>query len=400
MVGARGARINLEQVNQCMAMSEWLTAQEAMDRLRLKPQTLYAYVSRGRIEARDDPEDPRRRLYRRSDVAQLEQRKARGRRSAAIAEEAISFGEPVLASSITTITQGRLWYRGRDAAELARTARLEDVARLLWACGDARFPTLATPIAPGSGLQRLFGTLAARAATDPPSAGRTPRALYFEAASVLDALVDAVAGGPGEGPIHLRLGHGWGCDAAGCELIRRALVLLADHELNASTFAVRVAASTGASLAASVLAGLAALSGPLHGGMTLRVAGFLAETGRIGIEPAVRARLAQGAAPPGFGHPLYPDGDPRGAALLSAFELPDRLAETRRSTQALCGQLPNIDFALAALADRLSLPEDAPLQIFAAARCTGWIAHALEQIETGRLIRPRARYTGPEPAPA
>lgn len=381
-------------------MVDWLTAQEAMDRLGLKPQTLYAYVSRGRIEAREDPRDPRRRLYRLADVAQLEQRKARGRRSAVIAEDAIAWGEPVLASSITTIQQGRLWYRGRDAEALADHARLEDVARLLWACGEARFPTIATPIPDGTGLQRLFAVIAARAATDPPSAGRTPRALYFEAASVLDSLVDAVAGGPGQGPIHLRLGRAWRCDAAGCDLIRRALVLLADHELNASTFAVRVAASTGASLAACVLAGLAALSGPLHGGMTLRVSAFVAETRRLGIGPAVQAQLAQGVTPPGFGHPLYPEGDPRARSLLAAFTLPDHLSETSRLTQLICGQAPNIDFALTALAEVQSLTDDTPFQIFAAARCTGWIAHALEQAQTGRLIRPRARYTGPDPNPA
>jgi citrate synthase len=111
-------------------MRDWLTAQEAMARLRLKPQTLYAYVSRGLIEARGDGEDSRRSLYRAEDVARLEHRKARGRRPAAIAEDAIAYGEPVLSSSITTIERGGLWYRGRDAAGLAESAKLEDVARL------------------------------------------------------------------------------------------------------------------------------------------------------------------------------------------------------------------------------------------------------------------------------
>lgn len=378
-------------------MSDWLTAQEVMERLRLKPQTLYAYVSRGRIEAKADAGDPRRRLYRAADVARLEYRKERGRRSAAIAEDAIAWGEPVLASSITTIAHGRLWYRGRDAEVLARTARLEDVARLLWACGDARFPAQFNLIGPGTGNQRMFATIAARAARDPVIAGRAPKALYFEAAAVLDALVDAVAGRPGEGPIHERIARAWGCDTTGADLIRRSLVLLADHELNASTFAVRVTASTRASLAACVLAGLSALSGPLHGGMSARVRAFLAEARREGIEKAVRDRLDLGAPVPGFGHPLYPDGDPRARALLPAFSLPAELQEVRRITEAITGDLPNIDFALTALAQVLGLPEDTPFQIFAAARCTGWIAHALEQFQTGRLIRPRARYVGPLP---
>ena len=106
-----------------------------VDRARAAAQPLR------RVEAKPDTADPRRSLYRAADVARLERRKARGRRDSAIAEEAIALGEPVLASSVTTVARGRLWYRGRDAAELAGSARLEDVARLLWACGEARFPT-------------------------------------------------------------------------------------------------------------------------------------------------------------------------------------------------------------------------------------------------------------------
>lgn len=381
-----------------LPMTDWLTAQQVMQRLGLKPQTLYAYVSRGLIEARGDAGDSRRRHYRAEDVARLEHRKARGRKPAAIAEDAIAFGEPILASGITTILRGRLWYRGRDAAELADTAKLEDVARLLWDCGNERFPPLFTIVPEGPALQGIFAVIAARAAGDAAMAGRVKKALYLEAASVLDALVDAIAGRPGQGPIHHRLAQAWGCDADGADLIRRALVLLADHELNASTFAVRVTASTRASLAACVMTGISTLSGPLHGGMARRVLMLMREAEREGIEEAVAARLVAGSSLPGFGHPLYPDGDPRAAALLGAFEPLPAYAQAGHIIATMTGQTPNIDFALTALAARLGLREDAPFQIFAAARCTGWIAHALEQNETGRLIRPRARYVGPEPA--
>jgi citrate synthase len=180
--------------------------------------------------------------------------------------------------------------------------------------------------------------------------------------------------------------------------VRRALVLLADHELNASTFAVRVAASTGSSLAAASLAGLAALSGPLHGGMAARVEMFVDEAERRGPAKAVAERLAQGSAMPGFGHPLYPDGDPRAAALLDAFKVPPMLAELRRETEAATGLPPNIDFALVAMARTLALPADAPFSLFAVGRMAGWHAHAIEQLQTGKLIRPRARYIGPKPA--
>jgi len=389
--------INLEQYNQCKIMTDWLTARTVLDRLGLKPQTLYAYVSRGLIEARSDGGDARKSLYRAADVDRLAYRKARGRRRADVAEDAIAWGEPVLASAITTVAHGRLWYRGQDAAVLSRTARLEDVARLLWAAGEARFPPQQWTIPRGAANELMIAALGFRAAHDPAMRGRTVEALYFEAASLLDLLVDVVAGGPGDGPIHQRLAHAWGCDAAGAEQIRAALVLLADHELNASTFAARVTASTGASLAAAMLAGLAALSGPLHGGMAERVEALAAEAAAIGAKVAVKRRLARGTDLPGFGHPLYPEGDPRATALLAGLDVLPGDAAVLATVTELTGARPNIDFALTALARRLRLPAGAPFQIFAVARATGWIAHALEQHQSGRLIRPRARYVGIAP---
>ena len=377
----------------------WLTAEEAMARLGVRAQTLYAYVSRGRIETAPDPADPRRSRYRLSDVAGLAARKGRGRKAADVARNAIAWGEPVLPSAITTIEHGRLFYRGRDAAVLAETASLESVARLLRGghgaalkAGD-RAAVLALPAAPA----RMFAALADRAGGDPPSRGRAPLQLAVEAATLLDALADAAAGEVGDGPIHLRLARAWGCDEPAAELVRRALVLLADHELNASTFAARVTASTGASLAAAALAGLSALSGPLHGGMAPRVWNLVEESHRIGPEATVAGRLARGAPVPGFGHPLYPAGDPRAAALLGAFTPSAEMMALRYSVEMATGEAPNIDFALVALADALDLPRDAPFAIFAVARCAGWIAHAVEQLQTGQLIRPRARYTGPPP---
>jgi citrate synthase len=305
-------------------MVDWLAAEDVLAALGIRPQTLYAYVSRGRIEARPDPEDPRRSLYRAADVARLRTRKARGRKASLVAEDAIAWGEPVLASAITTVRNGRLYYRGRDAAQLAATETLESVARLLRGGDGAALKARRTGAAQASldARQRLYAVLADRAASDPPMLGRAPLALAAEAADLLDAFADAAAGAAGPGPIHARLAAAWGRDEAAAEMIRRALVLLADHELNASTFAARVAASTGASLAAAALAGLAALSGPLHGGMASRVQAFMAEVGRTGGEAAARMRLGQGLPVPGFGHQLYPGGDPRARALLEAFAAP------------------------------------------------------------------------------
>ena len=391
-------------------MSDWIGAEEARARLGVRPQTLYAYVSRGRLSTRPDPADPRRSLYRASDIGVLAERKTRSRKASQVAAGAIAWGEPVLDSAITTVEGGRLYYRGRDAVDLAQTETLESTARLLRGGHGAALKRDARGAPPeGADMRaRAFLALAARAGSDGPALGRHPLALAVEAATLLDVLADAIAGAAGSGPIHVRLALAWGCATSGpavgagggpgADLIRRALVLLADHELNASTFAARVAASTGASLAASALAGLAALSGPRHGGASAALRGLVAEAGEQGAAAAIAARLAQDRSLPGFGHPLYPEGDPRARALLDRFEPTAELASLRAAVEGATGKAPNVDFALVALADRLGLPKDAPFALFATARCAGWIAHAIEQVQTGDLIRPRARYAGVRPA--
>jgi citrate synthase len=377
-------------------MNEWLTADEALTRLGVRSQTLYAYVSRGRVRAEADPRDPRRSRYRASDIAVLKARRLRGRKRADVAAEAISWGEPVLSSSITSVAGGRLYYRGRDAALLAETETLEAVARMLRGGEGWPVPRRLRPPPPADATmrERAFAALAAGAARDPPAREADgPNA----AANLLDVLADAVVGRIEGGPIHERLGRAWGCGPAGLDLVRRALVLLADHELNASTFACRVAASTGASLAASALAGLATLSGPLHGGAVSGVGRLAGEAERLGPAAAVAARLAHGVSAPGFGHPLYPEGDPRALALLGAFATPAPLAALRAAVADATGEHDNVDFAMLALTRALALPEDAPFALFAVARCAGWTAHALEQAAEGSLIRPRARYAGAPP---
>src|SRR5580693_4162023 len=147
-------------------MADWLSAEEALTRLRVRPQTLYAYVSRGRVRAEPDPAEPRRSRYRASDIASLSEKKSRGRKAGDVARAAIAWGEPVLASAITTVRDGRLYYRGQDAVRLAETATLEEVARLLR--GGLGLPPDEAPDAPaGPGAQaRAFAAFAARAAVD------------------------------------------------------------------------------------------------------------------------------------------------------------------------------------------------------------------------------------------
>ncbi len=375
----------------------WLTASDALRRLGSKPQSLYANVSRGRIRAKPDPADSRRSLYREEDVDRVAAR-SRGRRGAvAAASEAMSWGEPILATSISTIANGRLYYRGRDVAALAESATLEDVAGLLWGTPAGLLPISAPPVAPA--LAGAFVALAQRAAIDPPSLGRGTVLLREDAASVFATVAFALAGAA-PGLLHDRLAAAFETPAA-ADALRRALVLLADHELNASTFAARVAASTGGSLAAATLAGLAALGGPRHGSAAREVLALAEDVSHHpgDAEDALRDWLGERRVVPGFGHPLYPNGDIRSRVLLECIAMPPEFVRLREAGRAVLDEAPNIDFALAALTAAHGLPGHAPAVIFALARSVGWLAHAMEQATTGTLIRPRARYAGPAPAP-
>jgi len=184
-----------------------------------------------------------------------------------VATQAIGWGDPVLPSGISTVANGRLWYRGRDAVQLAESATLEEVAALLWQTSAMRAhadPAVAKSAHTGTPIGRLLSAVSQRAAIDPPSRGRSPAVLKSEAELLFGRLLDASLGtvtARSDLPMHTRLAKAWRKPKAQ-DILRRTLVLLADHELNASTFAVRVAASTGASLSACLLAGLATLTGP------------------------------------------------------------------------------------------------------------------------------------------
>ncbi|MEO9296598.1 citrate/2-methylcitrate synthase [Devosia alba] len=369
---------------------DWLTAPEALTLLGTRPQTLYANVSRGRIKAKRDPDDSRKSLYRGDDVRRLAQRAAGRRRQEAVAAEAIRWGEPVMPSSLSTIVDGRLLYRGQDAVELAEHGTLEGMAALLWGAEPFQLPVRTRGAAPS--LQAAFMALAERAANDAPSIGRSELILRVEAISVFASVASALAGGrSATDPLHVALALAW--DRVGAaDIIRRALVLLADHELNASTFAARITISTGAPLSAGVLTGLATLSGPLHGGASVAAQALAGQAKSLGAEAAVLARLGQGVKLPAFGHPLYPDGDIRAAALFGRFTPPEHYAALHAAAYKITGERANIDFALAALSEAHDLPHEAPMVLFALARSVGWLAHGLEQVKGGQLIRPRAHY--------
>jgi citrate synthase len=381
----------------------WMTAAEALKVLNVRPQTLYANVSRGKIRAKTDDADPRRSLYHRDDIARMAQRSNGRRKLDVVSAQAMQWGDPVLPSAISTVHNGRLFYRGQDAAELSATATLEEIAVLLWQSEPGQPPSLpladsTAPIGTDSALGAGLLALAQRSAGDPPTLGRPAADLRAEAACVLATLTQAMAGAPPPGDdactISQRLAQAWQRPDAE-DMIRRALVLMADHELNASTFALRVAISTGASLAAGVLAGFTTLTGPLHGGASAEFARLTEAANRQGAEAAVGQWLASGRPLPAFGHPLYPEGDPRARILLNLLPKMEPYATLAAAAEAQAGELPNIDFALTLLAAAHQLPDDAPFILFALGRCVGWLAHALEQVQANRPIRPRARYVGP-----
>src|SRR5262245_14348567 len=380
-----------------------LSAQEAADLLGVSRPTLYAYVSRGLVASEPGPGPSRARRYPRAAIEALRERRARGRDPAMAAHGALHWGTPVLDSALTLIEGGRPHYRGRDAVGLARSASLEEVAALLWTGSGGEARSLFPPAPPdGAGppdpaaLARHLLAEGERAVAGVAALGEAaPR----RAAAVVQGLF-AAAGARGAGALGARLARGWGRPSAAAD-VTAALVLCADHDLNVSSFTARCVASADAPLESALLAALCALRGRRHGGMAERVAGLLAEADRDGVRDAVARALREQGALPGFGHELYPEGDPRGAELLrraAATADDPAVAALVGLARAELGLEPTLDAGLVAVARAHRLPEAAPFCLFALGRSAGWAAHAMEAAADARLIRPRSRYTGPRPA--
>lgn len=408
--------------------AEWITADAASKLLGVKRETLYAYTSRGliRSEAATPKRGERARVYNRADIERVRARSQARSGHGPVAASALRWGEPVLETSIGAITSAGPVYRGRSAVELAREgARFEDVCSLLWGApfrpeGDLDVLRLGAPIAhlrallranaePFDGMLVTAGVLAAaeqhtEASLEVARARAAAHLRRLVAACGLVNGADAVTASleADSTARALLLALGGRTTAASIAAVTEALVLAADHELNASTFAARVTASAGASLPACTMSALAALSGPLHGAATARVEAFVAEVARPErAATAIGERLARGESVPGFGHPLYANGDPRGARLLLVAQRTGAktrgvriLASVVASMDLVARERPTIDVGLVALASALGLSRGSALAIFACGRVAGWIAHALEQRAAGFLLRPRARYVG------
>jgi citrate synthase len=341
--------------------------------------------------------------------------------------------------------RGVLAYCGYDIHDLARHATFEEVCYLLW---QRRLPTRAElgdlqsqlsaarqlPEAvlrlmralPAGNLMDALRTLtSALGHYDPDAADQSPQANYRKAVRLtaqLSSLVAAIGRQhAGAGPIQPDpvLGHaanflymltGERPSGLATRAFDVALILHADHELNASTFAARVAAATLTDIHSTIVAAIGTLKGPLHGGANADVMRLLLEIGSSAApekaEEVVRAKLARKEKIPGFGHRVYHTEDPRATHLRQMsrdlgqragepiwYEMSQRIEALVKSEKKLN---PNVDFYSASTYHALGIDIELFTPIFAVSRVSGWTAHVLEQYANNRLIRPRAEYIGPE----
>jgi citrate synthase len=374
-----------------------IDARAAAAMLGVSLPTLYTYVSRQRLGRVVDPATGRS-AFNAGEVAALHERTSRGRRPDRVALASLDFGWPVLLTSISTIRDGVLFYHGRDAIALSRDTDLETVAALLW---DSP-PKLEIPDGPDDvppcdeppGFEvALLSWLARQAILHRNVGAWTPRMARPHAWRILRNAL-AIATGRWDGQqSHVGLARLFRLDMAGQSLLRMALVLHADHELNPSAFTARCTASTAANPYSAVAAALCATMGGRHADFT--GARALIEAHGCGDVTGVADLMDF----PGFAHKLYPAGDPRAICLLAAMrDLPEMSATVAgidklvAAVEVAHGLRPKNDFAMAALEIAYGLPADTARTIFLISRLVGWLAHVIEQYGSPSLIRPRASY--------
>jgi citrate synthase len=398
-----------------------LTVEEAAARLGVKPATLYAYVSRGLLP-RQRGADGRSRFA----LADLDRLGRQGRRDRATSTEL------AIESALTAIEDGAIFYRGEDVFRLAVARTFEEVAEFLWVGelpevrawesdpGTVEHCTAVQGALPSAvlPLDRLRVGVAAAGAMDQLRFDIGEPAVAVTGRRLIATLVDSLPGAdrsagilrvrPGQplsGSLAARLWAGLGeapVPRGGLEALNAALVLLADHELSVSTLAARMAASIAADPYSVVGVGLSALGAAMQAVASLAAEELLAEVASPEqASTAIGERLRRGDRLPGFGHRLYPAGDPRAPVLFELLRKPWAGRPRLRVVEAVVAATarrglpaPNIDFMLAALVHLAGMRRGASEAIFGVARSAGWLAHAIE--EYGRLasIRPRAIYVG------
>jgi citrate synthase len=390
-------------------MKMHLTATEAADFLNISKPTLYAYVSRGLVQS-EYGLNQRSRVYHRLDLERLKQRKRIRQQPSAEMSNALYWGSPLLESSLTLLTNGQVFYRGQEATALASSQTFLEVATWFW---TGNWEVRASGHSTAAAKERnrdpilLFHEALLRAAmTEPLGYDFSLPNLCESGTHILSLFLQILTRkqNPNVTEVARELRKAWCRLRTDAEtIINAALILCIDHELNVSSFTARVVCSAGTSIYEVVSAALCALRGSRHGGGIERATKLLVEMqGLSSVRSSLLQRIRAGIEIPGFGHPLYPNGDPRAAKLLDllnqyfAPEARPWLKVADSAAKAL-KRKPNIDLALAVCSLSLQLPSHAAFALFALGRTAGWIAHAAEQAQGGKLIRPRARYTGPVP---
>ncbi|RXN90344.1 hypothetical protein C7R54_12575 [Achromobacter aloeverae] len=411
---------NQRAKNHAMTKKEesvMISSREASELLGVSLRTLYSYISRGKL-GRTIDDVSGGSLFNRAEVQDYVRRRDRGRNPKTAARASLNFGLPVLDSAVCAIKGGRPWFRGIDAIAYSETATLEDTAALLWdkgtsagifdqqdrasddCPGDEEGGGLKiSPLERGPFLNRFSAWLLLQDGKNTDLDFRSHAALTAVASRIVYAAVSIAAGSTRwRKPVHEVLGDAWGLPLPRHDVLRRILVLHADHELNPSSFVVRCTASTLASPYAATLAGCCAARGVKHADFTQAYT-LIA---RI-VDGEDAMRLVSVHEPgsetlPGFNHPLYPKGDPRAGAILHSLRAHAAPGSMQRidafldAARTQCGVLPKNDFAVAAAAHVLGLPADACAALFIISRTVGWNAHALEQYHSPYVIRPRAQY--------
>lgn len=401
-----------------------LSTAQASARLGIKPATLYAYVSRGLISSERAVDAPGS-TFDALDVEALARSRKPGPGSAAPAT-----GTPlmVLDAPFALLRDDSLYYRGLPAAKLARKHSFEQIAQWLW--GDSAAPAAepvvfhAAPVAvvaaaracrllgpQARGIDFMLQALLCAASRDPLKRNLDQQATAKLGGEVIAQLVAALPGASGRGTgiadkLWFKL-TGRSASEIDAQLINMVLVLLLDHDLAASTFAARVAASAGAHPYAAMISGLAAADSALHGSASVAAREILfAVISGQSPEGAIARQLSRGNGIPGFGHRIYCRQDPRAAVLFSAMRDLDEYQPALKAAAALSAVVhsrtdypANIDLALGVLMLGSGMAEDAGQTIFVVARSAGWLAHIMDEYRQPPLrLRPVGEYSGPLPA--
>lgn len=391
-------------------MSSTLTAEEAARLLGISRATLYSYVSRGMLRSVEQASNTREKRYLKEDIDKLLIQKEQRKNPAEAVRSALHFGTPMLDTSISLLREGQLFYRGQEVVHLAQNHTFEEVMGLLWTGELAPLPEV-TPLELPDGfaentrhlkvLPQYQRALLEAQAQDLGALNLKTPSLLKTGQKALGVLAQTTTGWASQAALSVQLCLHWTHGLENQRLVDQTLILCAEHELNISAFSVRCAVSASSDLYAALIAGLSALQGRKHGGMVPAVDRLLQEGLHSGVKPALHHLLSEKTGLPGFSHPLYPQGDPRARFLwerLQEAPLDPQLRAVSTELQETVWQEleehPNIDFALAVLARHLGHPIKAGMTLFALGRAAGWVAHAIEQHQDGRLIRPRANYVG------